>query len=116
MRSVIRRRQWQPWGKNDRKRIEGSVLVVNSRSGRDRVCPRLPALHDHCERQGTKTPRRNAGGTQPNKLLHFDFLMMLQGTDGAKYVLVLKDGMSGFVELIPCPAATSAEASKDLLD
>lgn len=44
-----------------------------------------------------------------NKLLHFDFLTMAEGEGGVKYVLVLKDNMSGFVELVSCVQATSDE-------
>nr|CCA26202.1 AlNc14C357G10959 [Albugo laibachii Nc14] len=39
--------------------------------------------------------------TKPNEVLHFDFLTMSQVSNGSKYILVLKDGMSGFCELIP---------------
>jgi len=45
--------------------------------------------------------------TKPNELMHFDFLTMVKGEGGMKYVLVLKDGMCGFVELMPCIHATA---------
>ncbi|KAE9082318.1 hypothetical protein PF005_g27402 [Phytophthora fragariae] len=48
--------------------------------------------------------------TKPNEVLHFDFLTMIEGERGLKYVLVLKDGMSGFVELVACVSATSDQA------
>ncbi|KAE9344158.1 hypothetical protein PF008_g9348 [Phytophthora fragariae] len=54
--------------------------------------------------------------TKPNEVLHFDFLTMIEGERGLKYVLVLKDGMSGFVELVACVSATSDQAYQSLLD
>ncbi|GMF46735.1 unnamed protein product [Phytophthora fragariaefolia] len=54
--------------------------------------------------------------TKPNELLRFDFLSMLEGEDGSKYVFVLKDGMSGYVEHVPCIDATSDQAYASLLD
>ncbi|KAE9116132.1 hypothetical protein PF005_g29422 [Phytophthora fragariae] len=41
---------------------------------------------------------------------------MLEGEDGSKYVFVLKDGMSGYVELVSCIDATSDQAYASLLD
>uniref|UniRef100_H3H555 Reverse transcriptase n=1 Tax=Phytophthora ramorum TaxID=164328 RepID=H3H555_PHYRM len=54
--------------------------------------------------------------TRPNEVLHFDFLTMIMSTSGVKYVLVLKDGMSGFVELLACTHATSDHAYQGLID
>ncbi|GMF41581.1 unnamed protein product [Phytophthora fragariaefolia] len=68
---------------------------------------------------GGKMPRPHGEmlvATKPNELLHFDFLSMLEGEDGSKYVFVLKDGMSGYVELVPCIDATSDQAYARLLD
>ncbi|GMF48915.1 unnamed protein product [Phytophthora fragariaefolia] len=45
--------------------------------------------------------------TKPNELLHFDF---------GKVRVVLKDGMSGYVELVPCIDATSDPTYVSLLD
>jgi hypothetical protein len=47
--------------------------------------------------------------TAPNMVLHFDLLELPVSYDGYKYVLVLKDGMSGFAELIPCKTCTAEE-------
>jgi hypothetical protein len=54
--------------------------------------------------------------TKPNELLHFDFLTMVKGEGGMKYVLVLKDGMCGFVELMPCIHATADQVYQGLMD
>lgn len=53
--------------------------------------------------------------TKPNDLLHFDFLSMPLGNDVSQYVLVLKDDMSGFVELVECLTADSEEVTTALL-
>ncbi|KAE9333825.1 hypothetical protein PR003_g13836 [Phytophthora rubi] len=68
---------------------------------------------------GGKIPRPHGEtlvATKPNELLHFDFLSMLEGEDGSKYVFVLKDGMSGYVELVPCIDAASDQTYASLLD
>ncbi|KAE8913634.1 hypothetical protein PF005_g23252 [Phytophthora fragariae] len=68
---------------------------------------------------GGKIPRPHGEtlvATKPNELLHFDFLSMLEGEDGSKYVFVLKDGMSGYVELVPCIDATNDQTYASLLD
>ncbi|KAE8877505.1 hypothetical protein PF003_g38398 [Phytophthora fragariae] len=54
--------------------------------------------------------------TKPNELLHFDYLTMVEGEGGLKYVLVLKDGMSGYVELVACLQATADTAYRALID
>ncbi|KAE8955170.1 hypothetical protein PR001_g32213 [Phytophthora rubi] len=68
---------------------------------------------------GGKIPRPHGEtlvATKPNELLHFDFLSMLKGEDGSKYVFVLKGGMSGYVELVSCIDATSDQAYASRLD
>jgi transposase InsO family protein len=68
----------------------------------DRVVPRPygPTLH----------------ATRPNEILHFDYLSLPESTTGEQYALVLKDDMSGFVELIACPRATAEETCTGLID
>lgn len=59
---------------------------------------------------GGKIPRpfgETLRDTKPDELLPFDFLTVLEGEDGAKYVLGLKDGTSGDVELVACVKATA---------
>ncbi|KAJ0392975.1 hypothetical protein P43SY_009109 [Pythium insidiosum] len=76
--------------------------------------------HLHCMTTVKGTIPRPLGetlrATKPNEVLHFDFLTMVTGVGGVKYILVLKDGMSGFVELVACVHATADAASQGLLD
>uniref|UniRef100_H3H3G8 Integrase catalytic domain-containing protein n=1 Tax=Phytophthora ramorum TaxID=164328 RepID=H3H3G8_PHYRM len=68
---------------------------------------------------GDRIPRpfgETLKATKPNELLHFDYLTMIEGDNGMKYVLVLKDGMSGFVELISFADATADNAYQGLID
>ncbi|EEY64043.1 uncharacterized protein PITG_02563 [Phytophthora infestans T30-4] len=44
--------------------------------------------------------RETIRASRSSKVLHFDFQTMVEGAGGYKYVLVITDGMSGFVELI----------------
>lgn len=56
------------------------------------------------------TVKRNGetlNAARPNELLRFGFLSMMEGALGAKHVLVLKHGMSGFAELVSCTEATN---------
>ncbi|OWY99499.1 hypothetical protein PHMEG_00029487 [Phytophthora megakarya] len=53
--------------------------------------------------QGSKVRRpfgETVRATKPNELLHFDFPSLPTSTLGTSYVLVLKDDMTGFVELV----------------
>ncbi|KAH9095716.1 hypothetical protein LEN26_017772 [Aphanomyces euteiches] len=50
-------------------------------------------------------PRWHA--TKPNEGLHFDYLYMGPSKNGPKYVLVLKDDLSHYCELVACDAPTS---------
>ncbi|GMF31124.1 unnamed protein product [Phytophthora fragariaefolia] len=52
----------------------------------------------------------------PNEVLHFDFLSLPASTTGAQYVLILKDDMRGFCELIVCPDPTAESACRCLMD
>ena len=52
--------------------------------------------------------------TGPNQVMHFDFLYMGK-SGGMVYLLVLKDGFSGVVELFPCEAADSESAGRALV-
>lgn len=74
----------------------------------------------HCmTTAGGRIPRpfgETLRATKPNELLHFDYLTMVEGDGGLKYVLVLKDGMSGYVELVACVQATADTAYHALID
>ncbi|GMF25827.1 unnamed protein product [Phytophthora fragariaefolia] len=51
-----------------------------------------------------------------NQLLHYDFLSMAPSMGLTAYVLVLKDGLTHFCELVACDSPTSAVAVQALLD
>jgi transposase InsO family protein len=51
-----------------------------------------------------------------NQVLHFDFLEIGLSYNGLKYLLVLKDGLSQYVELVPCASACAAVVIQALLD
>jgi Integrase zinc binding domain len=68
-------------------------------------------LHNVATIPGDKVPRPL--GTQlhaikPNDILHFDFIHIELSRDGKyQYVLLLKDGLSGWFERIPVACAVS---------
>jgi transposase InsO family protein len=53
--------------------------------------------------------------TKPNQVLHFDFMHINNLADD-KYVLVLKDGFSGFCELVPCDSEDHFVVAEAILD
>jgi len=66
---------------------------------------------------GKRVPRpfgETLTATKPNEAIHFDFMQLPKSADGYEYVLVIKDAMSGFSELIACSSCT-AEACVDAL-
>ncbi|TYZ59216.1 hypothetical protein PybrP1_007997 [[Pythium] brassicae (nom. inval.)] len=71
-----------------------------------------------CDGRGTRvTPfGPTLRATEPNELHHFDFLAMMEGEGGLKYVLVLKVSMSWCVELVACDPATAEQTDTSLLD
>ena len=73
----------------------------------------------HClVANGEKCPRpcgETLRATKPNEIHHFDFLSMRKGLHGF-YVLVLKDGMSGFCEFVPTTMANTAVTFHALLE
>ena len=74
----------------------------------------------HCLRtHGAVVPRpfgQTLHGTVPNAVLHFDFLTLPVSDQELKYVLVLRDDFSGFVELVPSKTAAAAVVVASLLD
>jgi transposase InsO family protein len=77
----------------------------------------------HCMRTkgGHVVPRpwlQTAQATTVNQILHFDYFHVRQPSDTnpMQYILVIMDGFSKFVELIPCTNADSATAVTALLD
>ena len=64
---------------------------------------------------GEKIPRPLAAtlhGERPNGVVHFDYLYMGPSTDGAQYVLLLKDDFSSYCWLVTCTHARADEAAK----
>jgi hypothetical protein len=59
---------------------------------------------------------RSIQAEEPWKVLHFDFYFVGEATNGWKYVLVMKDGLSHFVELVGCATTSSGVAVEALLD
>ncbi|POM66149.1 LOW QUALITY PROTEIN: Retrotransposon protein [Phytophthora palmivora] len=69
--------------------------------------------------QDKKVPRpygETLRATKPNEILHFDFLSIPRSTSGTLDVLVLKDDMSGYVELLACDRPTSDAAYHKLIN
>jgi hypothetical protein len=54
--------------------------------------------------------------TKPNELIHFDWLSLPGSDEGLKYILVIKDDMSGFVRLHPSTNATAAETAAAMME
>lgn len=52
--------------------------------------------------------------TKPNEVIHFDFLYMMEGINGECWLLVIRDELSGYIELFPTAFAT-AEFTADAL-
>ena len=51
-------------------------------------------------------------GTKPNEVIHADFLYMGPGQDHKKYVLVIRDDLSGYVWLWPSDVANAVSAGE----
>jgi transposase InsO family protein len=68
---------------------------------------------------GKRVPRplgETLTATKPNESIHFDFMQLPKSVDGYEYVLVIKDAMSGFVELTACPSCTAEECVEALCE
>jgi transposase InsO family protein len=46
--------------------------------------------------------------SQPNEVIHFDFLFMVPSLAGYKYLLLIKDDLSGYLWLLPSASADAA--------
>jgi hypothetical protein len=51
----------------------------------------------------------------PFEIIHFDFLSMPESEKGLKFLLVIKDGFSGHVELVPSASAIAEVVADALL-
>ena len=54
--------------------------------------------------------------TKRNECMHMDYLYLGDSYGSAKYVLVLKDELTHYTELVPCDAPTSTVAAEAVLD
>ncbi|GMF49471.1 unnamed protein product [Phytophthora fragariaefolia] len=74
----------------------------------------------HCMATATGKIPRSLGetlrATKPNEQLQSDFLSISEGAGGLKYVIVLKDNTSGYVQLVACVKATNDAVYQSLLD
>ena len=74
-------------------------------------------LHCRSTIGGDRTPRpfgEALHASRPNEILHFDYLYMGSSTAGPKYLLLIKDDLSGYLWLIPCVTA-DAESTVNAL-
>jgi hypothetical protein len=75
-------------------------------------------LHCQSTNSGDRAPMILFGealhASKPNEVLHMDYLYMGPSTVGCKYVLLLKDDLSGYLWLVPAVAA-DAETTVDAL-
>jgi hypothetical protein len=58
---------------------------------------------------------RQLQASTTRELIHFDFLKMTLSDDVQEYLLVMKDGFSGFVMLFPCQSCTTTATVEGLL-
>merc|ERR1712164_189410 len=59
---------------------------------------------------------RTIQGEAPNQVLHFDYFFVSEAENNWTYVLVLKDGLSHFVELVGSRSTSSEVVVDALLD
>lgn len=52
----------------------------------------------------------------PNETIHLDYLQMSSSTDGLSYVLVIKDELTHYIELIACVSSSSAVAVRGIVN
>lgn len=87
---------------------------------KDRHVGAFVRLGLHCLRTGGVVPPRpfqeSVGATRLNEVFRFDFLSMPEARRGYKYILVLKDRFSVFVELVMCNACTAEETFHGIVD
>lgn len=68
-------------------------------------------------KSGSKVPRplsTTIHATKPNEVIHFDYLFLGTSSAKAKYALVVKDDLSGYVWLDPSPSADSEHTASVL--
>lgn len=75
-------------------------------------------LHCLASAPGRVVPRPLAHAlhaTNPNELIHFDFCYMMPGESDFKYILIIKDDLSGYCWLIPSSEADSFTVAESLV-
>ena len=87
---------WDNVHKDVRNFVKGCVHCLITRSGSLIPRPLGSALH----------------GKRPNEVVHLDFLYMGSSTMGFKYVLLMKDDLSGYVWMRPFTSANAEAAAK----
>jgi transposase InsO family protein len=68
---------------------------------------------------GTVVPRpfgEAIHSNSPNAVIHFDYLSIGLADNGFQYLFVIRDDLSGYVDLYPCTSADHANAIDALLD
>ena len=77
-------------------------------------------LHCTVNRGGNVVPRpfgRAIHASSSNMVLHFDYLqIVLSSKTNFKYLFVVRDDLSSFVDFYPCSEPTAAFAADSLLD
>ena len=59
---------------------------------------------------------RTLTATKKNQVFHMDFLFVGESYTGQLYILVIKDGLTGYVELIPCVHADAETTVIGVMD
>nr|CCA27306.1 AlNc14C503G11959 [Albugo laibachii Nc14] len=74
----------------------------------------------HYLRNGSSMEPRPFGeslhATRPNELIHFEYLEIPAIEDNNRYILILDEEISGYVELIVCSTASADKVQKALLE
>ena len=87
---------WKNMSKDSDALVRGCLHCIMTRSGDLVPRPLAHALH----------------GEHPNEVVHADFLYMGTGVDQKRYILILKDDLSGYVWLWPTEEATGHAAAE----
>jgi len=89
---------WTDLRDDVRSFVSSCLLCVLSKSGNKVPRPLSTTLH----------------ATKPNEVIHFDYLYLGEGEDDHKYVLVVKDDLSGYCWLEPTISANSEHTAEVL--
>ncbi len=137
---TVDKKIWLPQTENALDlRMRIAVIAHMGVGGHRRVKGTLQAVHDvfwwrhlkteitafvqsciHCKQIDGKTEPRPWGtalhATQPNELIHWDWISLPKCASGNAYVLVIRDDMSGFVKLYPAGSADAETTAACLMD